>query len=191
MMLQGTSQSRGHGTGQGMGRCGGESSVRAEFLSEHLAGDACDCPATVVKGETWKTLGEGGKLPSHCLHPGTQSEWVTQVAPTGGSRARHSPGQHSLCTPCAVRMEVMRCISQDSAEIRHEISHGARAVLTFSPQGLVTLGWGCRLQQSGKLCLKWQEHTGPLCKAAGRWSWHRSGGELCFSSMGRGDRQDN
>lgn len=34
-----------------------------KVLSEHLAGDACDCPATAVKGETGKTLGEGGKLP--------------------------------------------------------------------------------------------------------------------------------
>lgn len=86
-----------------------------------------------------------------------------------------------------VRLEVTLCSSQDGAVI----SHRARAALTFNPQGLETSRLGSRLQQSGKLCLKWQEHTGPLCKASGRCSRHRGEGDLCFSSMGRGDSQDN
>lgn len=80
------------------------------------------------------------------------------------------------------------CSSQHHAII----SHRARAVLTFNPQGLETSGLGSSLQQSAKPCLKWQEHTGPLCKASGRarWSRHRGGGDFCLSSMGRGDSQD-
>lgn len=184
MMLRGTSQSRGHGTGQGTGRCGGEGSGRAEFLP----GDACDCPATVAKAKIWKILGEGGKLSSHCLHTGTQCDWETQAAPTDGEQ--DSLWVQSRAFP---RTEFPQPVqgggadavsSQDSAVI----SHGARAVLTFNPQGLETSGLGSRLQQSVKLCLKRQEHTGPLCKASGRarWSRHRAGGDLCFSSVGRG-----
>lgn len=63
----------------------------------------------------------------------------------------------------------MLCSSQDRAVI----SHGARAALTSDPQGLETSGLGSRLQQPGKLCLKWQEHTGPLCKASGGCDRHR------------------
>lgn len=34
-----------------------------EVLSEHLEEDACDCPAAVAKGETWKNLGGRRQAP--------------------------------------------------------------------------------------------------------------------------------
>lgn len=80
-----------------------------KLLTEHLAVDACNCPANVAKREAWKTLGQVGKLLSHCLYPGAQPHWVTQVAPTHGNyvgnripcetRAGHSSIQGSQEVP--------------------------------------------------------------------------------------------
>lgn len=87
MMLQGTSQSRGHGTGQGMGTRRGRRLCQSRKFFQSIWKRM---PVTVLplwpRGRLGKTSGEGGKLPSPCLHAGTQSDWVTQAAPTGGEQ---------------------------------------------------------------------------------------------------------